>query len=1015
MTEPKELAKAYDPKEVEPRWADLWANQPFVADPKSPKPPFTIVIPPPNVTGNLHLGHALDNTIIDTLIRFKRMQGFEALYLPGTDHAGISTQVLVEKELKAEGKTRYDLGREEFLKRVWQFKEKNGGTILRQLRRIGASCDWSRERFTMDEGLSRAVRREFVEYYHSGLAYRGERIVNWDPAAQTVLSDLEVDVVPTKGKLYTLAYELEGGGEIQIATVRPETIFADVAVAVNPADERYQGLIGKQVRIPLTDRLVPVIADAEVLMDFGTGALKITPAHDPTDFEIGLRHGLPRPGVIDLNGHLTQDELVPEAFRGMERFKARRAVVEALEAAGLLRAAEDYNISLGHSERTKVPVEPMIMTQWFVRMKPVAEKVLAGLDRGEMRLVPPRWEKVNRDWLENIRDWAVGRQLWWGHQIPAWYDPEGNVYVPDRDNPDLDCDQDPRYAHLELRRDEDVFDTWFSSALWPFSTLGWPDQTDDLKKFYPTDVLVTGYDIIFFWVARMQMSGYEFMGQHPFHTVMLHGLYLDAKGQKMSKSKNNGIDPLELMDKYGADACRFAWDYLSTGGQDIRHDERRYEQGRNFANKLYNATRFVLMQSGAGGNTGDALPPLTGEGGINSLTLADKWMNSRLARGVAEITEAYEAFDLGRAARLIYELVWSEFCDWYLEATKPAIREGNAATMANLVSVLTDLLKLLHPMMPFITSELYEVVTGNKTHAELVEITGNPKYLESQLAYQNWPTADTLREQNNELRNVFLSEVRGRGIIADALTQDAVIEVKMGKLVGLKGTQALEQVAIQAKNYTRTAGYLFGQWFDKSIVENANDVQGINITLIQYWLEDGEIKFQIVREFSNQVDFREIPVGAIAIEREVLLSFQVMQESISATRNLRQELGISPALEIAVQLEGEGAGLVMENAELFKFLSKANPALGRPERALAQVTPSVSVYLQPEGDISGFLERQRKKLAELEKNIELTEKKLSNPGFVERADPAVVQSERERLGELKGQAEGIRENLERLG
>ncbi|MER3481771.1 MAG: valine--tRNA ligase, partial [Meiothermus sp.] len=564
MIKPKELAKTYDPQAVEPRWAEEWAKNPLGPELNAGKGkgPFTIVIPPPNVTGSLHLGHALDNTLIDTLIRFKRMQGYEALYLPGTDHAGITTQVLVEKELAKEGLSRHDLGREKFLERVWEFKEKNGGTILYQLRRIGASCDWSRERFTLDPGLSRAVRRAFVEYYHQGLAYRGQRIVNWDPVAQTVLSDLEVDREERPSQLWVLEYPFEDGeGGIRIATQRPETIFADVAVAVHPEDERYRGLIGKRVRIPLTDRFIPIIADEAVEREFGTGALKITPAHDPTDFEIGLRHGLEMPSVIDLNARLV-GELVPEEFRGLDRFAARPKVAERLEAEGYLKGVETHTVQLPLSERTKEPIEPMLLTQWFVRMKPVAQKVLEGLDKGEMRLVPERWEKVNRDWLENIKDWAIARQLWWGHQIPAWYDEEGKVYVPDPANPDLDCDQDPRYAHLKLRRDEDVFDTWFSSALWPFSTLGWPDRTQDLEKFYPTDVLVTGYDILFFWVARMQISGYQFTGRAPFHTVVLHGLYLDAKGQKMSKSKGNGIDPLELIEQYGADACRFAWDYL---------------------------------------------------------------------------------------------------------------------------------------------------------------------------------------------------------------------------------------------------------------------------------------------------------------------------------------------------------------------------------------------------------------------------------------------------------------------
>jgi valyl-tRNA synthetase len=873
MTEAKELAKTYDPQTVEPRWAEEWTQNPLKPELNlgKGKGPFTIVIPPPNVTGSLHLGHALDNTIIDTIIRFKRMQGYQALYLPGTDHAGITTQVLVEQELAREGLSRHDLGREKFLERVWEFKEKNGGEILHQLRRIGASCDWGRLRFTMDEGLSRAVRRAFVEYYHRGLAYRGQRIVNWDPVAQTVVSDLEVNIEPTPGKLYTLAYPLQESGELSIATVRPETIFADVAIAVNPADERYRDLIGQKARIPLTERYIPIIADDSVLMDFGTGALKITPAHDPTDFEIGQRHNLEMPSVIDLEGRLV-GELVPEAFRGLERFKARTAVVEALEAAGQVREIRDYTIALGYSERTKAPIEPMLLTQWFLRMKPVAEKVLAGLDRGEMRLVPERWEKVNRDWLEKIRDWAVGRQLWWGHQIPAWYDEEGQIYVPDPDNPDLDCDQDPRYQHLNLRRDEDVFDTWFSSALWPFSTLGWPDASHDFRTYYPTDVLVTGYDIIFFWVARMQMSGYQFTARAPFHTIVLHGLYLDAKGQKMSKSKGNGIDPLELVDKYGADACRFAWDYLATGGQDIRHDERRYEQGRNFANKLYNATRFVLMQKAEGSKSPQ--PSALS----HRPTLADRWMVSRLNRGVAEVTAAFEAFDLGRAARLIYDLVWSEFCDWYLEAAKPALREGNRATLQTLESSLALLLKLLHPIMPFITSELYQTLTGDA----------------KQLALQDWPMAGE-RDQGAEK------------------------------------------------------------------------------------------------------------------------AFETLQETITATRNLRAELGIPPQQEIKVQLEGPGASLVVENLALFRFLGRAQASLGSPEKAVAQVTPNATVYCKPEGDLSGFLERQRRRLAELEKQVEQGEKKLANPGFVERADPAVVQAERERLVENQAQLERIRQNLARLG
>jgi valyl-tRNA synthetase len=705
-----ELNKSYDPATVEPTWAEQWAKPgTFRADETSSKPAFTIVIPPPNVTGSLHLGHALDNTIIDILTRFKRMAGFEALYLPGTDHAGISTQVLVEKELAAEGKTRHDLGREKFLERVWEFKEKNGGTILKQLQRLGVSADWSRERFTMDEGLSRAVRHTFVQYFHKGMAYRGERIVNWDPVAQTVLSDLEVDREERQGKMYTLIYKLkDGSGEMMVATVRPETIFADQAVAVHPNDERFSSLVGKRVQIPLTDRFVPIIADESVEMDFGTGCLKITPAHDPTDFEIGKRHNLTMPSVIDKSAKLTSD-LVPEAFIGLDRFAARKLVVKELEAQELLFEAKDYKVSLGISERTKEPVEPLVMTQWWCNMQEPARRVLESLDKGEMKLVPERHAKVNRDWLENIREWAIGRQIWWGHQLPAWYDEAGNLYVPDLENPDLDCDKDPRYADKKLTRDTDVFDTWFSSALWPFSTLGWPDETPDFKKFYPNDVLVTGYDILFFWVARMQMSGLEFTGKAPFHTIVLHGLYLDAKGQKMSKSKNNGIDPLELMDKFGADACRFAWAFLATGGQDIKHDERRYEQGRNFANKLWNASRFAMMNLEIPAS-GDPIP-----------TLADRWIVSRLNTVIAQATKELEVFDLAAAIRTIYAFTWDEFCDWYIEAAKPALKVGNPATQEILKYTLESILKMLAPFMPFITSEIFAALNPNADQLSKLE------------------------------------------------------------------------------------------------------------------------------------------------------------------------------------------------------------------------------------------------------------------------------------------------------
>jgi valyl-tRNA synthetase len=713
----RELEKQYDPQSVEAKWARRWAEQPFTADAHSDKPPFCIVMPPPNVTGDLHLGHSFPNTLADALIRFKRMQGYEALFQPGTDHAGISTQVQVERALRKEGKTKHDLGREEFLARVWVWKERYGGIIVKQLQRLGISADWSRMRFTMDEGLSRAVRHQFVRLYHDGLAYRGERIVNWDPASQTTLSELEVERSERPGKLYTLAYALEGGASINVATVRPETIFADVAVAVHPDDERYKALLGKGARIPLTERWIPIIADEAVERDFGTGALKITPAHDPTDFEIGLRHNLERPSVIDLDAKLVGD-LVPERFRGLDRFEARGAVVAALEAEGSVLETKDHSVALGLSQRTGEPVEPLLSLQWFVATDSAARRVLKGLDEGDITIVPERYAKVNRDWLANLRHWNISRQLWWGHQIPAWYDGEGNIYVPDPENPDLDPPDDPRYAGLELHQDEDVFDTWFSSNLWPFSTLGWPESEDPFyRKFYPTSVLVTGYDILFFWVARMEMAGYQLTDRAPFSHVLLHGLVLDEQGQKMSKSKGNGVDPLEVIDRYGADALRFATTYASTGGQDIRWDGRRVEMGRNFGNKLWNAARFAMMNLAGELDEG---PPET---------LADRWILSRLQRATEEIGRLLESYDLGGATRAAYGFVWSEFCDWYLEAAKPALREdkdGKGARSRHILrTVLSDILRLLHPLTPFITSEIYEALGHDE-----------------QLGWASWPLPD---------------------------------------------------------------------------------------------------------------------------------------------------------------------------------------------------------------------------------------------------------------------------------
>lgn len=744
------LASRYESNDLEQRWVRKWADEPLAVDPTSEKPPFSIVMPPPNVTGALHLGHAFDNTIIDTVIRYKRMRGYEALLQPGTDHAGISTQVQVERALKEEGTDRHELGRERFLDRMWQWRDQYGGIILQQLQRLGVTADWSRTRFTMDEGLSAAVRKQFVKLYHEGKVYRGERIVNWDPVSQTVLSDLEVNREERPSSLYHLAYRSESGEEIVIATQRPETIFADVAVAVHPDDERYSQLVGTQVQIPLTNRFIPVITDSAVEQDFGTGALKITPAHDQTDFEIGERHNLPRPAVIDTNAVLVSD-LVPEQFRGMDRFDAREAVVAELRNQGFLVNETDHNVPLALSERTGAVVEPLVMLQWFYDASDAAARALQALHENEIHVVPERYRKVNTDWLENLRAWCISRQLWWGHRIPAWYDEAGNVYVPSVDDPYTDPTDNPDLAHLNLVQDEDVFDTWFSSNLWPFSTLGWPDEADPaFAKFYPTSLLVTGYDIIFFWVARMELAGFEFTGQRPFDTVLLHGLVLDEHGQKMSKSKGNGVDPLDVIAEHGADALRFALSRASTGSQDIRWDTRLVTMGRNFATKLWNASRFVQMQLGA---TPLANVPAVAE--LQGHTLVDRWMLSRLTRVTNEVNEALDQYDLGAANRLLYDFVWSEFCDWYLEAVKMQEREANDPTNSVLRFALDAILRLLHPIVPFVTAELHEKLGGS-----------------GDLALRAWPELptewlDDAAEREFEFLEQVTSAVRNLRTLAD--------------------------------------------------------------------------------------------------------------------------------------------------------------------------------------------------------------------------------------------------------
>ncbi len=729
----KELPKVYEPQQVESRIYQMWEDHDCfkgVEDPE--KKPFSIVMPPPNVTGQLHMGHALDCTLQDILTRFKRMQGYAALWLPGTDHAGIATQIKVEEELRVkEGKTRYDLGREKFLERVWKWKEEYGNRIVQQQKKMGVSCDWSRARFTMDEGCSKAVRETFCELYDKGLIYKGSRIINWCPHCVTALSDAEVEYVDKPGHLWYIRYPLaDGSGDIVVATTRPETMMGDTGVAVNPNDEKFKHLIGKKCILPIMNREIPIVGDEYCEIGFGTGAVKMTPAHDPNDFEVGLRHNLEVIRVIADDGRINENG---GPYNGMDRYECRKAIVKDLEEQGYLVKVEPYNHNVGTCYRCHNDVEPLISAQWFVKMEPLAKEALRVVNEGEVKFVPERFSKTYTNWMENCHDWCISRQLWWGHQIPAWTcDDCGHINVK-RENPTV-CE---KCGSTHLTREEDVLDTWFSSALWPFSTLGWPEQTADLNYWYPTSVMVTGYDIIFFWVARMIFSGCEQMKKIPFHTVLIHGLVRDDKGRKMSKSLGNGIDPLEMAEKYGADALRFNLITGNSPGNDTRFYTEKCEAMRNFANKIWNASRFVMMNL-----TIDhyALPD------ADKLEREDKWVLSKLNRLVKEVTENLDSFEIGVASAKVYDFIWDTYCDWYIELTKTRLNgtdEAAKLTAQNVLCyVLVTLLKLLHPFMPFITEEIYQALPKCDGASDILMMAQWPEYTEA----LNFPTEENAME-----------------------------------------------------------------------------------------------------------------------------------------------------------------------------------------------------------------------------------------------------------------------------
>ena len=871
----KELDKQYSPQNVEDRTYKFWCDHKyFHAEVNPDKKPYTIVIPPPNITGQLHMGHALDETLQDILIRWRRMEGYETLWLPGTDHASIATEAKIVEAMRKEGITKEEIGREKFLERAWEWKAQYGGRIVEQLKKLGSSCDWDRERFTLDEGCSKAVREVFCKLYDKGLIYRGKRIINWCPHCLTSISDAEVEYEDQAGHFWHLRYPFkDGSGYLELATTRPETLLGDTAVAVNPNDERYKDMVGKTLILPIVHREIPVIADDYVDIEFGTGVVKITPAHDPNDFEVGLRHNLEVINVLTPDAKIVDD--YPK-YAGMDRYEARKAIVEDLQAEGALVEIEDYSHNVGTCYRCGTTVEPRVSKQWFVKMEPLAKPAVEVVRNGEVKFVPERFDKTYFHWMENIKDWCISRQLWWGHRIPAYYcDDCGEVMVSAQE-----VHTCSKCGGNHVHQDPDTLDTWFSSALWPFSTLGYPDDTKELEYFYPTDTLVTGYDIIFFWVARMIFSGVEHMGQVPFHTVLIHGLVRDAQGRKMSKSLGNGIDPLLVIDQYGADALRFT---LATGnapGNDMRFSDEKVKASRNFANKLWNAARFVLMYLG----NDYSYPGLP-----KDLAIEDKWILSKVNTLAKEVTDNLERFELGIAVAKLYDFIWDVFCDWYIEIAKIRLQSGEGADTAKavLVYVLTDILKLLHPFMPFITEEIYQAI---------------PHDTES-IMISKWPEYDPTLSFADE-------------------------EAQMEKIM----------------------------------------------------------------------------------------------DAIRAIRNRRAEMNIPPSKKSKAYVETAFADVFAVGSEFIKRLAYASDveiadAFGDLGNTVTIVTNDAKIYI-PLGDLVDFeaeAKRLQKELAAAEDKLAFINKKLDNPGFVNKAPEKVVQQNRDEAAKLTEKIANLRSSLENLG
>ena len=879
--EENNIPKVYDPKSFEKKWYGYWEeNKLFHAVVDEEKEPYSIVIPPPNVTGQLHMGHALDNTLQDILIRWRRMQGYNTLWMPGCDHAGIATQAKVEGALREEGTNRYELGREKFLERVWQWKEKFGSRIMSQLRSLGSSLDWDRERFTMDEGCSKAVREVFVSLYEKGLIYQGTRITNWCPDCNTAISDIEVEHETEQGHLWHIRYQVEGEPDkyVEVATTRPETMFGDTGVAVHPDDERYKDLVGKNVILPVVNRVIPLFADEYVDSAFGTGAVKVTPAHDPNDYEMGLRHNLEQVKVLSNTGKMLEGA---GKYEGMDRYECRKALVKELEEIGALVSIEDHEHAVGHCSRCHSTIEPMISTQWFVKMDTLAKPAADAVRDGRIKFVPERFTKIYCQWLDNIRDWCISRQLWWGHRIPAWYCDDCGETTVSRD----DICQCPKCGSKNVRQDEDVLDTWFSSGLWPFETMGWPEETAELKHFYPTATLVTGYDIIFFWVARMVMMGLEFGKDIPFKTVYIHGLVRDSQGRKMSKSLGNGIDPLEMIDEYGADSLRFMLITGNTPGNDMRFYNERVESARNFANKLWNASRFMLMN--LEGFDKSFVPA------AEDYTMADRWILSRFAKTAQGVTENLEKYELGEAGRLIYEFIWSEFCDWYIELSKARLYDKENVKPRQTAQyvlgyVLERTLRLLHPFMPFITEEIWQHIPHEGKSIMVSQWPAEDKTIADLIDEASESSMTTIMETIKIIRALRL-EVNAapskKSEVVLNFTDESLRQVfadNEGYLTVLASAEPVTHMAAGAeKPENAMAGVVNGVEIFlplKDLIDVEKETARLNGEMAKLEKEISRLD----KKLSNQGFLAKAPADVVAGEKEKLAGYQEKMDAVKA-------------------------------------------------------------------------------------------------------------------------------------